>query len=147
MLDLSGKNARMGVENAVRASGFVTAAFVVVVAVASFEVTTALLPLVETAKVVVVAAPAAPAAPAEQVPDKNDVPRVVRTIPIGPWGNDDPPAVASVVTLAVEVPPPIEHVAPPKLRSGDICAKHGGQRIDDPARRSWRCKFPKRAIR
>jgi hypothetical protein len=31
--------------------------------------------------------------------------------------------------------------------TGDVCAHHGGQRVDDAARRSWHCVFPKRAAR
>ncbi len=36
----------------------------------------------------------------------------------------------------------------PKIeaRAGaDVCARHGGQRVDDPARRSWHCVFSRRA--
>ncbi len=36
---------------------------------------------------------------------------------------------------------------PRKTSTGDVCARHGGQRVDDPARRSWHCVFPKRGAR
>jgi hypothetical protein len=39
---------------------------------------------------------------------------------------------------------------PPSHRAktgADVCAKHGGQRVDDAGRRSWHCVFPKKAGR
>jgi hypothetical protein len=35
----------------------------------------------------------------------------------------------------------------PQTETADVCARHGGRRVDDAARRSWRCEFPKRPAR
>jgi hypothetical protein len=35
---------------------------------------------------------------------------------------------------------------PPRTETADVCARHGGRRVDDAARRSWHCEF-KRAAR
>ena len=104
-------------------------------------------------------------APAETVAVKTNpeppASHPVRTIPIvasplvAPAAN---PIVSYPVATVAPAPPqaspvgavpaaPAGVAAKPKERAGDVCARHGGQRVDDPARRSWRCVFPKRSAR
>ena len=67
----------------------------------------------------------------------------VRTIPI----------IVAPMVVPIVAPPPVAEDPPeqpqrvsraPRSRGGDVCARHGGERIDDPRRRSWHCVFPKR---
>ena len=78
----------------------------------------------------------------------------VRTIPIVAS-----PVVAQVIlpvaaapeqqAIAAAVRPEMRRATktenPRKIATGDVCARHGGQRVDDPARRSWHCVFSRRA--
>lgn len=99
-----------------------------------------------------------PAALNETVAVKSDpeppLSHPVRTIPIVAS-----PVVAPIITPAITpaAPPsdveiPLRQVGQenrhtkPKPR-GDVCARHGGHRVDDAARRSWHCVFPKRGSR
>lgn len=99
------------------------------------------------------------AAPVEEaIAPKSDlepVVHVVRTVPV-PVSTVD----ASVVAPVIVTPPTmiVEQAARDRIakpvqspRTGhltihsDICAAHGGHRVDDPVRRSWHCVFPKRS--
>ena len=93
----------------------------------------------------------------ETVAAKSDPPasHPVRTIPI-----IASPVVAPIMPQIVEAPEQqaiAAAVIEPKTRratktevrrknsTGDVCARHGGHRVDDPARRSWHCVFSRRA--
>jgi len=78
-----------------------------------------------------------------------DWPHVVRTIPIV---RANSPAVAPVVITAPAPPEGspqgrVRVAREPKPHGGDVCGRHGGHRVDDAARRSWHCSFPKRERR
>jgi hypothetical protein len=70
-----------------------------------------------------------------------DWPHVVRTIPIVQAAS---PVVAAPVITAPEVPAPLARVTerPKPRNASDVCARHGGHRVDDG--RKWHCVYPKR---
>ncbi len=81
--------------------------------------------------------------------DPPDWPHVVRVIPIVQAAS--PVAAPVVITAPTPIIPqniPRHRISPAKPPTpGDICARHGGHRVDDAARRSWHCTFPKRERR
>lgn len=104
------------------------------------------------------AAPAAPMNETEAVKGapKPPISHPVRTVPISPV---DIPIMAPTIVhpfdaltspvLTARRPPRDLQTAPKiyKSNAGDVCARHGGRRVNDAARRSWHCVFPKRAAR
>lgn len=91
-----------------------------------------------------------PAALNETVAVKSDpeppLSHPVRTIPISPV--DIPIMAPTMVHPFADAVPPRVTVQSGRALSGaviaDVCARHGGHRIDDPGRRSWHCQFQKR---
>lgn len=89
--------------------------------------------------------PVAPKGDAVEPPESH----AVRTIPIVPAPIDAQAAISAAVVVLPPAPiipqiiPP-HRISPAKPTDGDICAHHGGHRVDDAAGRSWHCVYPKR---
>lgn len=87
--------------------------------------------------------PAAPKGDAAELP----LSHTVRTVPI--TLNDAQAAIAAAVAEPVvpqEAPQRPVKAAPTRERpKGDICARHGGHRVDDG--RKWHCAYPDRKAR
>lgn len=85
----------------------------------------------------------------EPVAPKEDIDPVVHTVHTMTFSTVDVPVIAPVITPPLsdegspETPVRVSQEPRPKP-TGDICARHGGHRVDDPGRRSWHCAYPKR---
>ncbi len=99
--------------------------------------------------------PAVRAAPQESVAVKsNPEPLIlahpVRTIPISPVEAPLAAPVAIVAPIAQPspvtdaTPPALPVAAKPKHAPSDVCARHGGYRVEEPNRRRWHCAFGKK---
>lgn len=123
---------------------------VAIAAILAFAVTHELLPPLQRPPTASVAVEQLPAPKADPAPDSHPVrtiPIVARSMiaPVIAQGMEMPSAVAAA---APEQPVSIPRASRPKKSSpgDDVCARHGGRRVDDAARRSWYCEF-KRAAR